>query len=49
MGGISTYALFNQYPDITAAAGLMGNTDPARLLNGLNFIGLSDRSYTETM
>ena len=30
MGGISTYALFNQYPDITAAASLMGNADPAR-------------------
>ena len=29
MGGISTYALFNQYPDITAAASLMGNADPA--------------------
>ena len=24
MGGISTYALFNHYPDITAAASLMG-------------------------
>ena len=30
MGGISTYALFNQYPYITAAASLMGNADPAR-------------------
>ena len=30
MGGIATYALFNQYPDITAAASLMGNADPSR-------------------
>ena len=30
MGGITTYALFNHYPEITAAASLMGSADPAR-------------------
>ena len=30
MGGITTYALFNHYPEITAAASLMGSADPSR-------------------